>query len=834
MDDGLENDCLILNITSYNGIWQGDNPFTETLPLFIKQLAVMLIVTRSLYHLFKPLHQPRIVSDILGGILLGPSALGKTTYFADLFPTRSVVTVETLGYMALVLHMFLVGLELDLTAIGRISKKAVAVTVTGLFLPFIAGSGFFYLLREILDHEGNQYYQHECGFLWAASLAVTSFPSIGQILSDLKLLSSEIGRMAMPIALISDLGSWILVVILIPICSNPMHAPYVITTTLAYVLASYYSFRPFLAWIVDYTTENKNYSDYYLCFTLVGVVLNAFVTDVTGTHPIVGAFIFGLIVPDDLALVLMDRFTYFISGIMMPVFFVIAGLRVDIFKITKWSLIFIVVIVLFAVKIISFLPISAVTNINTKDSFALGLLMSTKGVWAILIVLIGLDNKVLRDGDYAVTIIAILLMNSVIAPTIAAIYKRTKIFVKSNSRTIQEAKSEAELRVLVCIHSCCNVPGIVKLLGATHDSRRNHMTVFTLHLVELPGRPATMLIVHDSHSTRFEDSANDGHDYNSSETDQIVTSFTEFESKTRNVRIQSLTAVSPFMAMHGDICSLAEDKHVAFIILPFHKRATKEGSLRETISSFRNINQNVLLNAPCSVGVFIDRGLEEAKVSDPDDGIHDIAMLFLGGADDCEALAYAWRMSRKPGVSLTVIRLLENDGVDSSNTNESDEDYINKFKLQTAEEELIQYEEKTLNDGEQLIITLKEMENKFELFIVGRRDGVDSPITTDLYDRVECPELGVIGDLLAISDSATSSVLVVKKYVDAINNQVIEDLVGTQGSSMDRTAMYFGSRRIATATDNRLWLYSDSNEQPTATTVQDVDGHDDHGGENDP
>ncbi|KAK8546822.1 hypothetical protein V6N13_093864 [Hibiscus sabdariffa] len=160
-----------------------------------------------------------------GGILLGPSALGKTTYFADLFPTRSILTVETLGYMALVLHMFLVGLEVDLNAVVRITKKAVVVTVTGLFLPFITGAGFFYMLRSILDDQRNQYYHQECGLLWAASLTVTSYPAVGQILSDLKLLSSEIGRMAMPIALISDLGSWILVVILIPFCTNPSHAP---------------------------------------------------------------------------------------------------------------------------------------------------------------------------------------------------------------------------------------------------------------------------------------------------------------------------------------------------------------------------------------------------------------------------------------------------------------------------------------------------------------------------------------------------------------------------------------------------------------------------------
>ncbi|KAB2079165.1 hypothetical protein ES319_A06G212900v1 [Gossypium barbadense] len=809
---GNENRCFILNITNYNGIWQGQNPFVEALPIFITQLAAILIVTRFFHHLFKPLHQPRIVSDILGGILLGPSALGKIVYFSDLFPKRNVITVETLAYMALFLHMFLVGLELDLTAVCRISKKAIILTISGLLFPFIVGVAFFYSLLESFDQYRIQVHNIGCGFLWAASLTVTSFPAIGRILCDLKLLNSEIGRLTMPIALISDLGSWILVVILIPFCDNPANALYVILVTIVYVVASFYLIRPFLGWMVHFTSDgNNNYTDCYLCFALVGVVLSAFTTDVTGTHPIVGSFVFGLIMPSDIALVLLDRFSYFISGLLMPVFFTVAGLRVDIFKITKWNLVFVVVPLLFAVKILSFLPISLFTNIHSKDSFALGLLMTTKGIWAILVCITALDKGVLHAGDYAVTVISILLMNSIIAPTIATLYKRTNLFIKYNSRTIQEARNKTELRILVCIHSYCNVPGILKLLEISHGSGHNQMTVFALHFVDLPDQPSSVLIVHDSHSPRFEETkANGGHhDYDSSETDQIVTAFNEFEKTNDNVRVQSLTTLSPITAMHGDICSLAEDKFVALLILPFHKHATKEQCLEEIISSFPNINQDVLDNAPCSVGIFIDRGFEVTNGSDPDYGVHEIAMVFIGGADDCEALSYAWRMARKPGVLLTVIRLLETDSRDQRKSNELDDDCINEFRIQTSNDEFIVYEEKILNDGEELIEALKEMENKFELFIVGRRDGVDSPITSELLDRIDYLELGIIGDLLAASDSATSSILVVKQFVNLIDNKVIEDLIGTQWLSMDRSAMNFGSRRLLMATSNTLWMYSE-------------------------
>ncbi|XP_039053845.1 cation/H(+) antiporter 15-like [Hibiscus syriacus] len=745
--DGSGDQCLILNITANNGIYLGDNPFNEPLPNFITQLAAILITTRFLYHLFKPLHQPRIVSEVLGGLLLGPSALGNTNYFADLFPTNNVVTLETFAQMSLVLHMFLVGLELDLSSIGRINKKAMTLVVIGLFLPFMVWLVFFYLLHGSFAQDEQRDYNEKCDFLWAGTLTVTSFQAVNRILSDLKLLNSEIGRLARPIALISDLGSWILTVMLIPFCANSVKAPFVIIATIAGIFASFYTIRPLLAWIVHHTSNHsKSHSDVYLCFPLVSAILSGFITDSTGIHPIVGAFVFGLIMPDELTVTLMDRFDYFISRLMLPVFFAVSGLRVDIFKITKWSLVFIFVIMFSAAKIIVFVLVSVVSNVNTRDSFALGLLMSTKGTWAILLVATGLEKGVLHDGDYAVMVVAILLMNCIVAPTIATIYKRSNLFVKYNSRTIQDAKPEAEFRILICVHSYCDVPGMLKLLHVSHDPRYNRKVIFTLHLVEISDRQSTMLIVHNSHTT------NNLRDHASSETDRTITAFSKFKDMIPNVRIQSLTISSPFMALDGDICSIAKDKAVTFIILPFHKRA---GSM----------NQKVLFNAPCSVGIFVNRGLEEANVTQSDVGIHEIAMLFLGGADDCEALAYAWKMAAHPGVSLTVIRLIETDFLDySSKENEQDDDYIHEFRYKTADEELIIYQEKELHSGEELIDTLKDIENKFELFIVGRRDGLESPITTQLFHMIECPDLGVIGNLLAKSESSSSSVLVVQQF----------------------------------------------------------------------
>lgn len=103
-------------------------------------------------------------------------------------------------------------------------------------------------------------------------------------------------------------------------------------------------------------------------------------------------------------------------------------------------------------------------------------------------------------------------------------------------------------------------------------------------------------------------------------------------------------------------------------------------------------------------------------------------MVFLGGPDDQEALAYAWRMAMKPGVRLKVMRLLEIESMDSANSKTSmqsstsyldrqrqiDDDYINEFRLRTVAQELIVYEEKILQNGQELVLTMKEIENQFD------------------------------------------------------------------------------------------------------------------------
>lgn len=391
-------------------------------------------------------------------------------------------------------------------------------------------------------------------------------------------------------------------------------------------------------------------------------------------------------------------------------------------------------------------------------------------------------------------VIVAVVMTSVITPVVTTIYKPARKFTPYKRRTIQRTKPDGEFRVLVCVHTPRNVPTIINLLEASHPTKRSPICIYVLHLVELTGRASAMLIVH---STRK--SGRPALNRTQAQSDHIIHAFENFEQHAGFVSVNPLTAISPYSTMHEDICNVAEDKRVALIIIPFHKQQTVDGGMEATNPAFRTINQNVLANAPCSIGILVDRGLTGSTRLAANQIAHHVAVLFFGGPDDREALAYAWRMCEHPGINLTVMRFIPGENVietttgdaarrtqsgreiltvstDNDREKQADEDYINEFRARTMNDPSVLYTEKVVNHGEETVAAIRSIDAIHDLFIVGRGQGVISPLTAGLTDWSECPELGAIGDLLASSDFAAAySVLVLQQYVgiEAIGDAMI-------------------------------------------------------------
>ncbi|KAK4264997.1 hypothetical protein QN277_026106 [Acacia crassicarpa] len=195
--------CPLPMKATSNGGFQGDNPLDFAFPLAILQRCLVVLITRGLAHLFRLLRQPRVIAE--GGILLGPSALGcSKSFLLAVFPTRSLTVLDILANIGLIFFLSLAGLELDPRSLRKTGKKALDSAVAGICLPFVFGIGTSYVLLDTIDRGANR-----TAFLvfMGVALSITAFPVLARILAELKLLTTNVGRIAMSAAAVNDVAT---------------------------------------------------------------------------------------------------------------------------------------------------------------------------------------------------------------------------------------------------------------------------------------------------------------------------------------------------------------------------------------------------------------------------------------------------------------------------------------------------------------------------------------------------------------------------------------------------------------------------------------------------
>lgn len=378
---------------------------------------------------------------------------------------------------------------------------------------------------------------------------------------------------------------------------------------------------------------------------------------------------------------------------------------------------------------------------------------------------------------FALMILAMLVMTCSIEPILIATYKPTKQFVLYKHRTIHRTKQMAEFRILACIHSTSNISGMIKLLQVSNATNQSPIHVFAARLVQLVGHTTAMLIMHEG-------STGSNSNLEQVETEKFTKDFENYAKTNEAVTVQTLTSVSPYESMHEDICSLAEDKRVALIIIPFHLTA-KDGIGTYANTALAGVNLNIITNAPCSVGIFVDRGLSSTKRKESlykDHVIKRFIMLFTGGPDDREALVYAWRMAGRPNVKMTLVRFLPGQDVTrlrqerNSDRNSDiisgyerekqlDDEDIYEFRFKTMNDESISYVEKVVNNAEETVAAIRTLGYIGDLYIVGRGEGIESPLTVS--DWRNFPELGAMGYMLETFNLASrASILIIQQYID--------------------------------------------------------------------
>ncbi|KAK7245257.1 hypothetical protein RIF29_40094 [Crotalaria pallida] len=795
--------------TSSDGAWQGDNPLNYTFPLLIIQTTLVLFVSRTLAFLLKPLRQPKVIAEILGGILLGPSAIGRNKYFLHtIFPSWSTPILESVASIGLLFFLFLVGLELDLQTFRRSGKQAFSIAVAGIFLPFLLAGGVTFLLQKAI------HFDHKVGYLQhllfiGVSLSITAFPVLARILAELKLLTTHVGETAMAAAAFNDVAAWVLLALAVALAggghqSNPLTSISVLFSGVAFVALMMILVRPMMNWVArQCSRENEALDEACICITLAGVMLSGFITDLIGIHSIFGAFVFGLTIPKggEFASRVIKRIEDFVSTLLLPLYFASSGLKTDVAKLhgmEEWGLLVLVISTACAGKILGTFVVAMMSMIPLRESLALGVLMNTKGLVELIVLNIGKEKKVLNDEIFTILVLMALFTTFVTTPTILAIYKPSRA-VKSSRRLSRPpplTDLQEELPILACIHGIGNVPSLTNFIESIR-AKNSKLNLYIMQLVEHTDRSSSILMIQRNRKNgfpfinRFQ---------RGSTHDEITTAFQAYGQEGQ-VTMHHLKAVSAISTMHEDICHVAEEKGVAMIILPFHKRwqGEDEEAMVNMGQGWREVNQRVLQSAPCAVALLVDRESDKrkSKLGAENNAVAlKVCIIFIGGRYDRKALELGSRMAEQPAIRLAVVRFTSNKEAKYEGTSNSSSISINKSELETELDEVavnefkskwqgsVEYIEKDTSNIIEEVLTIGKSK-EYGLVIVGK--GQQLLGSTTMVENIKVPspehaELGSIGDLLTSSGKGImSSVLIIQ------DDTTLEETARAMGSVIDDT-----------------------------------------------
>lgn len=377
-------------------------------------------------------------------------------------------------------------------------------------------------------------------------------------------------------------------------------------------------------------------------------------------------------------------------------------------------------------------------------------------------------------------VLTYLVMTAILTPLISVFYKprvtmQVTPSMESRMRTLATTPLNTELRILCCIHFEENVHGIITLLKAFNPTEISPICSYVVNLVELVGRAAPLLIPYNVQKRKIRVNS----------TDRIMRAMSKFsKSSSAPVTIQPFTLIAPYKIMHESISKLARDKFIPFILVPFHQVQTQE--IEGKTASLQNFTLNVQAYSPCTIGIFVDRGLPRYLSSNYFS--YNVAVFFLGGPDDREAIALASRMSAHPHINITLYRidLMEPDLDEEENETFLDDSVLTEFKSRNFGNESLVCHETQASSTLEVMDAIRSSQNDYDLVIVGKRRRAKSKLEKEMKPWADFEELGVIGDVLASADfcGGMIPVLVIQGIGRRSNGSNTSDIMsGTQDRS---------------------------------------------------
>jgi len=597
----------------------------NALTLLLTQLAAVLALSRALGWGLRRIGQPLVIAEVLAGIVLGPSLLGWLwpEAMGALFPESSLPDLRMLSQLGLVLFMFLVGLEIDLELMRGRAHASIAISHTGIAVPFVLGAAASFWIQ---DH----YAQPGAPFLslllfMGVAMSITAFPVLARILSERQLLNTRLGTITIACAAVDDVTAWCLLAFVVAVARSQDLTQAAWTTALAviYVVVMLAVIRPFLARLGERVANQRGLTQAMVVGALLLLLASSWITETIGIHALFGAFVAGSCLPKKggFASALSERIETVAVALLLPLFFAYSGLRTEIGLLstaTDWFATLAIIGVATLGKFGGGIAAARLTGSSWREASAIGILMNTRGLMQLIVLNIGLDLGVISPTLFTILVVMALMTTVATAPVLSWIYPLDELMRERARRPEPaEGRPAAPYRLLLCVSDARTGPALASLAAALAQTGGAGREVTALHLAPPSDRPSAELrpgaAAHDPLVPLMDNAARLG------------------------LPIRPLTFVSADPG--GDILRTADALRADLVMLGAHRPLLAEGRLGGVV-------RDVMTRSASPVAVLIDQGFVAPRR---------VLVPYAGAPQDRFALALAQRLAADPATQVTLL-----------------------------------------------------------------------------------------------------------------------------------------------------------------------------------
>jgi Kef-type K+ transport system membrane component KefB len=399
-----------------------DKGKTDVLLHVLVALVVVIVAARGLGALFRYLHQPPVIGEVIAGICLGPSLLGRIAPAATayLLPPSVAPFLSVIAQVGVILFMFLVGLELDTSVLRKKTHSTLAISHASIIAPFLLGSTLSLWVYPRLASSDVPF--GVFALFMGVAMSITAFPVLARILTDRGIHKTRMGVIAISCAAVDDVSAWCLLAFVVSIAQSRIGgAVLTIGLTLAYIVGMVTLVRPVIRRLVRRQELVQRVGQGATAIVFVGLLLSALATEYIGIHAIFGAFLLGAVIPHDslLAKELTHKLEDLVVVMLLPAFFAFTGMRTQIGLVSgveQWLICGLIILVACAGKFGGSTVAARLSGLGWRDSASLGVLMNTRGLMELIALNIGLDLRVISPTLFAMMVLMALVTTLATTP----------------------------------------------------------------------------------------------------------------------------------------------------------------------------------------------------------------------------------------------------------------------------------------------------------------------------------------------------------------------------------------------------------------------------------